>query len=377
MSRTSECLNTALEVSGYMMIESLHVENFRSFKSLELHGLRRINIIVGNNASGKTVLLEAIKLGLGAGPTIIPFLNQLRGIQMFFTQNPTAEQFQSYFIDLFHDFGHQKAIAISTVDSTHRNAELRIFFDPTKAVTAQQPALGFQPASSSPPPSTIVPLAFDRVDFNGVKNTYYATTTGGQVLLQPAPEMGIVSGFFSGSYFGVGPENAAWLSKLSVEKRSGEVIESIRRHFPFIRGVTSETILPGVGSVYVDVPYLSRKLPLSLVSGGISRLFTLMLAILTFEKGVVLVDEIENGMFHAQYSSVWKTLAELARHHDTQLFISTHSKECLKAALPTIAEYQEDFTLLRTHKKESESEIEVFGGTQLEAALEKNGEVRD
>lgn len=361
-----------------MRIESLRVENFRSFRSLELHGLRRINVIVGNNASGKTVLLESVKLGLGANPTVIPFLNQLRGIQMLFHQNPTADQFESYFIDLFHGFDPTKEILISTVDSTRRNSELHVFFDPEQAVTIQQPALGFQPTPTGPvPPSTIVPLAFERLNFDGAKSTFYATTNQGAVLLQPGPELGITSGFFSGSYFGIPLENATWLSKLSVEKRSKEVIESIQRHFPFIGDVTSEMVIPGVGGVYVDLPYLPRKLPLSLVSGGISRLFTLMLAILTFQGGIVLVDELENGMFHGQFSLAWKTLTELARHHETQLFISTHSKECLRSALETIAEHRDDFTLLRTTKNDSESQVEVFSGSQLEAALEKDGEVRD
>lgn len=368
------------EKDEYMMLESLHIENFRCYKTLELHGLKRVNIIVGDNASGKTVLLEAIKLGLSGSPGVIGFLNQLRGTQVFYQLNPTPEQFQSYFIDLFYNFDAERVITVSTVDSRKRNSELRVFFDPKKAVTTQQTKLGFQPspASTVVPPSTIVPLAFERKDFaGGEKKTFLATTNQGNVLLEPAPEMGIVSGFFSGSYFGIGQENAAWLSQLSVEKRGNEVIAALRRHFPFINDVSAEMVVPGIGSVYVDLPYLSRKIPLSLVSGGISRLFTIMLAILTFRGGVVLVDEIENGMFHAQYTDIWKTLTDLAIQHDTQIFISTHSHECLKAVISTIGENQDKFTLLRTHKKESESQIEIFSGGQLEAALEKNGEVRD
>ena len=54
------------------MIESLRIENFRCFKALELHGLKRINAIVGDNATGKTVLLEAIKIGLGGFRELFP-----------------------------------------------------------------------------------------------------------------------------------------------------------------------------------------------------------------------------------------------------------------------------------------------------------------
>ena len=91
----------------------------------------------------------------------------------------------------------------------------------------------------------------------------------------------------------------------------------------------------------------------------------------------MLVDEIENGMFHDQYESVWKTLAELSERHQTQLFISSHSKECLKDAVATIALSPAHFALLRARRQEDETSIELFEGEQMEAALEKNGEVRD
>ena len=43
------------------MFESLKIEHFRGFESLELKELARVNLIVGANNSGKTALLEAIQ----------------------------------------------------------------------------------------------------------------------------------------------------------------------------------------------------------------------------------------------------------------------------------------------------------------------------
>ena len=42
--------------------ESLIVDNYRSFPHFELHGLGRVNLLVGKNNSGKTSLLEAIQV---------------------------------------------------------------------------------------------------------------------------------------------------------------------------------------------------------------------------------------------------------------------------------------------------------------------------
>src|SRR5437870_615922 len=79
----------------YRMIEELNVENFRCFETLKLEKLRRINLIVGRNAVGKTALLEALRMGSGANPQIAVWLNQVRGIQPVFMPSMTREQFES------------------------------------------------------------------------------------------------------------------------------------------------------------------------------------------------------------------------------------------------------------------------------------------
>lgn len=44
------------------MLKSLTIENFRAFDSLTLDGLNRINLIAGENNTGKTGVLEALHL---------------------------------------------------------------------------------------------------------------------------------------------------------------------------------------------------------------------------------------------------------------------------------------------------------------------------
>jgi AAA15 family ATPase/GTPase len=46
------------------MLKQLKIENFRCFKSFELNHLGQINLLVGENNSGKTSILEAIKYDL-------------------------------------------------------------------------------------------------------------------------------------------------------------------------------------------------------------------------------------------------------------------------------------------------------------------------
>jgi hypothetical protein len=366
------------------MIEKLEIENFRCFKTVKIQDLKRVNIIVGNNASGKSALLETIKVGLDGSPQALPWLNQLRNILTAFPSNPTPEQFQSLFIDFFHQFNNQEEILISITDSEQRTAKLRIYFDPSKAVTIQSPIgfqlppLGFQQRSvPSPPPATMIPLAFERTDFQTEKNTIFATINPqGFVTLDPGKPMGIISGFIVSNNIGGPGESATWLSKLSIEKRSEEIIKAIRKHFPFISDITSETPIPGMGTLYADIKNLPRKIPLSLVSSGISRLFTVMLSIVEFGGGVVLIDEIENGIFHEEYSKMWDTLIDLAKRHETQLFISTHSLECVQNLLPSIEANEEEILLLRIDKENGSSRITPIQSKFIEAAIEQGFDVR-
>ena len=46
-------------------LDSLRIENFRCFRELKIERLARVNLLVGANGSGKTTVLEALRLLAG------------------------------------------------------------------------------------------------------------------------------------------------------------------------------------------------------------------------------------------------------------------------------------------------------------------------
>ncbi|GAB4499252.1 MAG: hypothetical protein OHK0019_36030 [Saprospiraceae bacterium] len=44
------------------MLDHIHIENFRLFKNLDIPKVGRVNLITGKNNSGKTTLLEALRI---------------------------------------------------------------------------------------------------------------------------------------------------------------------------------------------------------------------------------------------------------------------------------------------------------------------------
>ena len=175
--------------SLYRMLKSFKAHNFRCFKHVELSDLRRVNLVVGKNAAGKTALLEAIRLGLAATPQVLFAMNQLRGIQSYFPQPMTRELFESQWNMYFFNFDSSKPILTESIDSDGRKATLKVSYDPKKTVTVTQ----IPPGGGSLSP-TIIPLAFDRTDFAGHHSTLHATVQPqGGFSLEGGPELGTVS----------------------------------------------------------------------------------------------------------------------------------------------------------------------------------------
>jgi hypothetical protein len=168
-------------------------------------------------------------------------------------------------------------------------------------------------------------------------------------------------------------DNVLWFSQLSVANNEGGVVDAMRRIFPQI---TNLMILSLFGSQRMFAETAGKKLPLALVSAGMHKVLSLALALISYKKGLVVLDEMENGIFHERYADVWSLMHHLAVQYDTQVFVSSHSLECLEALIPVIKDHEPDFALFRTSNTASGPNIERVAGSALRAALEGRGEVR-
>jgi energy-coupling factor transporter ATP-binding protein EcfA2 len=359
------------------MIKSLRARHFRCFEEVDLPDLQRINVVVGKNATGKTALLEVVRLALGGTPGVLWTMNQIRGLIPAFTQPPSREQFETIWSPYFFDFDSSNPIRTECLDSDGHQATLKVFYDPQRAVTMVPPQQGSPPIAQAIPISTIIPIAFERVDFSGRSSTLYGSVgPQGGYTLDPGPELGLVTEFFPSVWGNTQQQGAQWFSQLSLQKREKAIVEAVREEFePSLESLT--VLAPGqVPSIYASIRYLREKLPLSLMSAGINRFVMLLAAILIRGRGVLLIDEIENGLFYKTLPSLWKYMLKFAIDNDTQIFASTHSLECVRALIPTMQGVEDQFTLLRSERTNGSSRIALIQGKFLEAAIEQGVEVR-
>jgi AAA15 family ATPase/GTPase len=90
----------------------------------------------------------------------------------------------------------------------------------------------------------------------------------------------------------------------------------------------------------------------------------------------MLIDEVENGLHYSVLRHVWPLLMSFSRKFNVQVFVSTHSRECLRSLLPTLQENEDEFSLLQPRRGEAGHEVRQNEGPVLTSALLEDFEIR-
>ena len=114
------------------MINNIQIKNFRLFDKLEIKDLKRINLFVGRNNSGKSTILESIFLNIGATNAKLPIIiNAFRNLDRL-----DDITFRSF----FHDFNIEEPIEIKITRQNpkeFRNLYISPLFSQKKEKTIQ------------------------------------------------------------------------------------------------------------------------------------------------------------------------------------------------------------------------------------------------
>ena len=109
---------------------------------------------------------------------------------------------------------------------------------------------------------------------------------------------------------------------------------------------------------------------------GLQRIFEIALAFAYCKNGVLLIDELETAIHYSLLVDFTKFIQELAVKFNVQVFITTHSKECIGAFVENDV-HNEDinfYTMLRG--EDNQIETIVYNDEALINELEQDLEVR-
>jgi hypothetical protein len=120
-----------------------------------------------------------------------------------------------------------------------------------------------------------------------------------------------------------------------------------------------------------------QPLPLPMMGEGMVRLASIVVRLGNASGGVALIDEIENGLHHSVIKKIWEALGEASRLFNTQIFATTHSRECIIAAHEAFSGARsDDFRFHRLDRINGEIRAVSYDRDSLEASLDMNLEVR-
>ena len=356
------------------MYTSFHVENFRGFEDLELTDLARINLIAGKNNVGKTALLEAIYLhGRGYNPQEVMNLNQARGLEYAVASNINL---------IFNKLDTVQNITIEATDleTGFRSLVLRVVREPDELsqLNIQITTNGNSDGQSSlNEEMQVLALDYERIH-DGRRGTAYLTrSSSGSISLSGALLPAIRIAFSLAQGRATSEELVQRYSSLEVANQHEFLLNALRTLEPQLKRV-SILVVSGRPALWADVGN-NKVLPLNVLGDGLNSLFHLITTINEYRGGVVLVDEIENGLHYSVLADVWASVAKAARAFNVQIFATTHSLEMIRAAHEAFNNDDPyDFRLHRLDRSPKTGEIyaTTYDREGMDAVINLNAEVR-
>ncbi len=182
-------------------------------------------------------------------------------------------------------------------------------------------------------------------------------------------------------YFGSGltyssEEAAGRLSELRKQKLESESVKIVSSIFKNVRGISAERDADSY-QLFADVRGVPQLIPLHFVSAGISKAAAILLGIESKDTKTAFIDEIENGLHFSMLPAFWKALERMCRGRGVQLFVTTHSQECLQALVSASGVRLNEVAFYRTDlNRAGASTVERVSSKDVAAALEYGTEVR-
>ena len=353
------------------MLEKLHIRNYRILRELKIDQLRRINLIAGGNNSGKTSLLEAIFLLGGAGSAhLLMNANVTRGDLGAAIQGVSIQiQGDTFWKPLFSDLDVSKRIEIRGHRPSRSQLTLEISTGGQRTIERSQ---NFTDRASETNLPDIPSLRMQYRGHQGKQVTSHIHVQGQELKFdQPRINVPFPGTILLSRTVNV-QEDVNRLARLRQQKRDHLLLKALQVIEPALQRV-EENSASGAPMIWGDIG-LSELVPLAVMGEGMNRLARLVLGISSAPKGVVLIDEIENGFHHSALPEIWRAIDAAARQFNTQVIATTHSFECVSAAHESLN--PDDFRLHRLDVIDDTVRCVTYEPETIAAALRHNLEVR-
>lgn len=294
------------EVANSCHFKSLDIVSYKVFQNFKIDKLNKINIFAGLNNTGKTSLLEAIYLltkqnDLNAFFEIMRLKNKFEKLSPLWvhkTLNGSKIEIEGVFNNISTGIAINKFEADENIDKSGyiTSVEISSFIDDDISNNTK----------------------IDLYDYSAMKIYYDSIKV-------------LCNSMFKSPFFY--KESDILIShQKSVEKKAiSYVIEFLKKIDSNIVDVDL-TEDYGIKRFLVDsMSFKDKRVDLTSYGEGLQRIFEISLSFAYAKNGVILIDEIETGIHHSLLIEFTKFIQELSDMFNVQVFVTSHSKECIDA----------------------------------------------
>ncbi len=315
-------------------IKNLSIGRYRGIKSLVISNFNNINIVVGDNNSGKTSLLETIYL-LRAPHS---FDHVVRTSRLRSVSSAASGSMYESFLSIFPKDNHRRNIYLQAegdvgyislevsgeeMTTIIEDADLKNYPSLFRNMRRKEMLDKEIPVFIGNMLSTVntkhqeIPIRFTAIS----KSMYYNSLRSEVNVQYLSPISHIIENTFS--------------NIVKNDDYKEICIQLIRLFDPNIEDlVYMRNDITGSAVEYVKSSILGL-MPLSTYGDGIKKVLSLADGIVKAAGGVLLIDEIDTSIHYRYYTDIFNFLVKASIKFDVQVFVTTHSKEAIDEILKT------------------------------------------
>lgn len=346
-------------------IRDLHIKNFKCFERLYINDINRINLISGKNNIGKTSLMEAIELLVSSNDSIELAYNTYHMMK----RRQKTIRYERYFeLDFIHSGKHfslletnNKRIEINYTEQLLEKSvsERDYYFEDEKELFNEYvPALKFFINGDE----RIFPI--DRFFNNRMpllrRDRYESTKSKINFISSSTTDERDIAILYGN------------LIDVNNEVFLNESLQYFDENILALKQKATEK------DIVLKIQLKNREMPilLSSLGEGINRYIAILCAIWSSKNGFLFIDEIENGIHYTNYKKLWKIVFEASKKANCQIFVTTHSKECIEAFNEVNENDEGSFFEIYKNMKSGDFLTRYRDNEQLKYSLHHTGEFR-
>lgn len=371
----TEKTETSENKKDELLLDSLEIKGYRCFEHLTIEKLGRVNLIVGKNNVGKTALLEAF--WIYANHDDVTVLHKIIFDRDEITNEKTMshESLREYNFAIRNIFTGRPSIP----NKDHSKRE-SLYFVISADFEWESYVNTILTSEENESRNSIADALFDEYNSKTTFLHYFYNSGFGmpQTDYYPRKERVIKNVFINSEGLQNNKLVEFW-DIITLTPLEDEVTNSLRLLLPNLSRISFIGYPKGAKNrvPVIQVKNGKEPFPLKAYGEGLTRLLGLSLALVQCQDGILLIDEIENGLHYSALLDVWRLIFKTARDLNVQVFATTHSKDCIEAfTQAAIDDKESDGMLIRLENKDGKIRAVNFDEDELETVERRNIEVR-